>query len=439
MRDWRDVEEGPSSWRSHGSRENPRAMERRRSADEGYDGLYDVPVSSRAYEYPSGARYEPLPTLQPRVTPDSRLGHGSLFASSSHYGDDNAHVSAPSHLVRDNPHLLRPPPHYPDSHYGRHHSAPLHGSEDRSRTASSSSLPFPGALQDGAPSSKVVLPPMSHLLGTLGSMGHDNYDQGTVLPRLRLLDRTAEFGPPPGDDDDRADIGGSPEAAFSPSASHPRGKKRRTDTTREAGEGVAEERKTKVPRKIYVACDFCRGRKLRCDGSKPCCSNCATRSLACQYQDHPRRRGPGKAPKGSRTKKSEAKGRKGNKTAKEADSQAQFDMAGSPSRFDPALALPEDDRPCPYSELRATYAPRPYTDRPSASNAHHAQDGPDPVPYYQFSGDAFNTPPEYYGSPKLSRRNEAHQKNGTFTESAYLWPPEPKRRDEPDTEEGPPS
>ncbi|KIK99861.1 hypothetical protein PAXRUDRAFT_46744, partial [Paxillus rubicundulus Ve08.2h10] len=50
------------------------------------------------------------------------------------------------------------------------------------------------------------------------------------------------------------------------------------------GEGIAEEKRTKVARKIYVACDFCRGRKLRCDGSKPCCSNCATRSLVCRYQ-----------------------------------------------------------------------------------------------------------------------------------------------------------
>ncbi|KIJ17840.1 hypothetical protein PAXINDRAFT_41225, partial [Paxillus involutus ATCC 200175] len=61
-------------------------------------------------------------------------------------------------------------------------------------------------------------------------------------------------------------------------------KKKRTDTAQETGEGIAEEKRTKVSRKIYVACDFCRGRKLRCDGSKPCCSNCATRSLACRYQ-----------------------------------------------------------------------------------------------------------------------------------------------------------
>lgn len=48
------------------------------------------------------------------------------------------------------------------------------------------------------------------------------------------------------------------------------------------------------------------GRKLRCDGTRPSCWNCKSRDdQICVYQNHPRRRGPGKAPKGSRKKKSE--------------------------------------------------------------------------------------------------------------------------------------
>ena len=79
--------------------------------------------------------------------------------------------------------------------------------------------------------------------------------------------------------------------------------------------------KAKPARKIYVACDFCRGeftlhqvqkyyivenhagRKLRCDGNKPTCWNCVSRKKLCVYQPYPRRRGPGKAPKGTRSKK----------------------------------------------------------------------------------------------------------------------------------------
>ena len=45
------------------------------------------------------------------------------------------------------------------------------------------------------------------------------------------------------------------------------------------------------------------GRKLRCNGEKPSCYNCTVRRFECEYVPVQRRRGPGKAPKGSRTKK----------------------------------------------------------------------------------------------------------------------------------------
>ncbi|KAJ7069726.1 hypothetical protein C8F01DRAFT_1363853 [Mycena amicta] len=69
-------------------------------------------------------------------------------------------------------------------------------------------------------------------------------------------------------------------------------------------------RRANIPKKILVACDFCRGRKLRCDGAKPICSNCNQRNTACFYRDTPKRRGPGKAAKGTRSKKRATKGSK---------------------------------------------------------------------------------------------------------------------------------
>lgn len=45
------------------------------------------------------------------------------------------------------------------------------------------------------------------------------------------------------------------------------------------------------------------GRKLRCNGTKPSCYNCTVRNFECEYVPIQRRRGPGKAPKGSRSKK----------------------------------------------------------------------------------------------------------------------------------------
>ena len=45
------------------------------------------------------------------------------------------------------------------------------------------------------------------------------------------------------------------------------------------------------------------GRKLRCNGAKPSCYNCTVRKFECEYVSTQRRRGPGKAPKGSRSRK----------------------------------------------------------------------------------------------------------------------------------------
>jgi hypothetical protein len=45
------------------------------------------------------------------------------------------------------------------------------------------------------------------------------------------------------------------------------------------------------------------GRKLRCDGEKPSCKNCTQRNYECEYVSTQRRRGPGKAKKGSRSRK----------------------------------------------------------------------------------------------------------------------------------------
>ena len=48
-------------------------------------------------------------------------------------------------------------------------------------------------------------------------------------------------------------------------------------------------------------------RKLRCDGQKPSCANCRKRSHPCTYEQEPKRRGPGKTPRGS----SRRRGRQG--------------------------------------------------------------------------------------------------------------------------------
>ncbi|KAL1716002.1 hypothetical protein EV715DRAFT_275435 [Schizophyllum commune] len=44
------------------------------------------------------------------------------------------------------------------------------------------------------------------------------------------------------------------------------------------------------PRKITIACNFCRSRKLKCDGARPGCGQCEKRSHTCEYSATQRRR-----------------------------------------------------------------------------------------------------------------------------------------------------
>ncbi|KAJ3742828.1 hypothetical protein DFH05DRAFT_1400801, partial [Lentinula detonsa] len=39
----------------------------------------------------------------------------------------------------------------------------------------------------------------------------------------------------------------------------------------------------RAPRRTPMACQFCRGRKLKCDGSRPSCGNCNRRGFPCEY------------------------------------------------------------------------------------------------------------------------------------------------------------
>ncbi|KAF9262043.1 hypothetical protein L218DRAFT_929993 [Marasmius fiardii PR-910] len=39
----------------------------------------------------------------------------------------------------------------------------------------------------------------------------------------------------------------------------------------------------RVPRRTPMACQFCRGRKLKCDGGRPSCANCDRRGYPCVY------------------------------------------------------------------------------------------------------------------------------------------------------------
>ncbi|KAI0670847.1 hypothetical protein C8Q78DRAFT_1078807 [Trametes maxima] len=86
-----------------------------------------------------------------------------------------------------------------------------------------------------------------------------------------------------------------------------RGKRRRRPGSSGAGAGEgsttsssSEQAQAPKSKKTLIACHFCRARKLRCDGQKPSCANCTKRGHPCTYEQAPKRRGPGRAPRGTR-------------------------------------------------------------------------------------------------------------------------------------------
>ncbi|KAF9066700.1 hypothetical protein BDP27DRAFT_1404271 [Rhodocollybia butyracea] len=47
---------------------------------------------------------------------------------------------------------------------------------------------------------------------------------------------------------------------------------------------------------VVIACRQCRSRKIRCDSTRPVCTNCHRRKNLCEYDPEPKRRGPDKRP-----------------------------------------------------------------------------------------------------------------------------------------------
>ncbi|KAH0832112.1 hypothetical protein J3R83DRAFT_13021 [Lanmaoa asiatica] len=225
-----------SSWRAHGSAEPLRSPERRRSTEEGSHRPYDIPLLTRAFEWPSPERDEPPPRFPSRFSP------GVEPPLTPTIDPPRGRVSAPSYHEQSDSRLLRPP-HYPDSIYNRHRSAPLYGSDDWDRRMSFGQLPPPGTQPEGS-SSRIVLPPVSHLLGELGMLSPEHYEPGPVLPQLRLPEDPVMARMPRMNEEE--------DERTRETSTHTRGKRGRGET-----EGEGEEKRT-VARKIYVACDFCR-------------------------------------------------------------------------------------------------------------------------------------------------------------------------------------
>ncbi|KAI0661927.1 hypothetical protein C8Q70DRAFT_1043176 [Cubamyces menziesii] len=212
------------------------------------------------------------------------------------------------------------------SHSGRHSVSPiLHRAGEASSVGAVPTLPLP-PIQPQRPSSRR---PSESGRGSPASTTADNYPvvvgstaySVTTLSPLRatILPPAVEPVPAPGaaspesvpigtpaepspmDTEEAAVEGGPGEGSRGPfdavdEAVAPQAE----STTSSSSEHATQAPKSK---KTLIACHFCRARKLRCDGQKPSCANCRKRNHPCTYEQQPKRRGPGKTPRGSSRKR----------------------------------------------------------------------------------------------------------------------------------------
>ncbi|KAF4577212.1 hypothetical protein EYR40_009427 [Pleurotus pulmonarius] len=87
-----------------------------------------------------------------------------------------------------------------------------------------------------------------------------------------------------------SDMRGVPMSRGLPDLSAPPGSSRASGSAPKA----SSRQRTK---KITVACNFCRSRKLKCDGGRPACGQCVKRNNPCDYQPQNKRRGNAKTSK----------------------------------------------------------------------------------------------------------------------------------------------
>nr|AKU04645.1 zinc finger transcription factor [Volvariella volvacea] len=147
---------------------------------------------------------------------------------------------------------------------------------------------FRAEYQQTRPSSRHPLPHRGPQgltpMGT--SLSHGSRPPLVIDTTHPALNRHPPLPPP------RDFLGGS--EIHSPSISRPL-----ADPTSLSSRGSSAPRSAKQrPKKITVACNFCRSRKLKCDGGRPACGQCLKRSNPCDYMPQNKRRGGMKQRKG---------------------------------------------------------------------------------------------------------------------------------------------
>ncbi|PPQ87859.1 hypothetical protein CVT24_004898 [Panaeolus cyanescens] len=131
------------------------------------------------------------------------------------------------------------------------------------------------------------------------------------------------------------------------------------------------------PRKTPVACNFCRGRKLRCNGERPACYNCSIRKAEkCEYVPVQRRRGPGRAPRGSRARRAAHSASRSDPALSPGPSSSNYELESLAPEVRPYTSVMSFDPPSTsftFQHPIPSPPPQPPQPQPSASSSsiHH--------------------------------------------------------------------
>ncbi|KAJ7107283.1 hypothetical protein C8R43DRAFT_1243691 [Mycena crocata] len=292
----------PSSEQSGGPSSIPHGSVRRYRSPVVSDPIYISPGRQQGPGY-SGSHSLPLP-LHQSSAPPGHWGEGEAGPSSlthSHPYPSLSRQISPSYRPPQPIHrrATEPGGYSSDPAHVQQPALPLHGGYDRHRFHEQQhSVGYPSRPPSEIPyaeGSQSRGPPLPFPTGAFTfTQPRRQGDHGDLLSIHRLHSQSSLAS-----DYTRVDDG---------SYLGPHGLRRRADDDFDEN-----PRRSKIAKKIQVAC-----RKLRCDGLKPICGNCNQRDQHCTYKPYPKRRGPGKAAKGSRVKKRVSKGRRSESSSSQA-------------------------------------------------------------------------------------------------------------------------
>ncbi|KAI0338268.1 hypothetical protein BDW22DRAFT_1415626 [Trametopsis cervina] len=136
-------------------------------------------------------------------------------------------------------------------------------------------------------------PPLVHNPNTLSPAEEYSFN----LPQSRFHEQQqlrASYAAPPSSAPGSIIMSSYEQKPQPPQRASPSGKSNMAGSSSPGPAGPSRPRREAST--VVIACRQCRGRKIRCDSTRPVCNNCTRRGNECEYDAVPKRRGPDKRP-----------------------------------------------------------------------------------------------------------------------------------------------